>query len=97
MLKNVLTNSTEEKTFLGQVGPAKFVMITRVEACKQLAKVCLTKLETAIPYFYPAYDLDPINPSSNNDLLAVDISLLSSLNDDIANLKELEDIILTKN
>lgn len=95
MLKNVLTAGNKEATFLGQVGPSKFVMITGVEASKQLAQECLTKLESAIPYFYPAHDLDPINPSSNNDLLAVDILLLSSLNDDIANYKELEDIILT--
>ncbi len=53
ILEGVCKNEGSNDLFLGQLGPAEFIIITVASRVAQLAKKCEIRLDHAIPQFYP--------------------------------------------
>lgn len=78
----ILTRVCEEeqiqKPFVGQLGPAEFVIITTAERTEKIAKQCETWLEPAIPWFYPMETRETLPQIPDDERLSPIVSQLSS-------------------
>jgi len=53
ILGGLCKSDTSHEPFLGQLGPAEFIIITTSDRTKKIAKACTERLSNAIPQFYP--------------------------------------------
>lgn len=53
ILTKVCDEASDKSPFVGQLGPAEFIIITTADRTQKLAKQCKAWLEPAIPWFYP--------------------------------------------
>ncbi len=53
ILGGVCKNDASHEPFLGQLGPAEFIIITTADRTQMLANACSERLSNAIPQFYP--------------------------------------------
>jgi CheY-like chemotaxis protein len=80
--------------FLGHVDMAYFIIITSPDRAGSIAKNCLVRLKTAIPYFYPAFDQNPGNSSLVVERLHARSNILSSADCQASNLTELREALI---
>lgn len=78
ILSKVCDEETNHKPFVGQLGPAEFVIITTADRTAKLAKQCQTWLEPAIPWFYPMELRETLTELPDSERLAPTVSHLSS-------------------
>ncbi len=58
ILGGVCKSDANHEPFLGQLGPAEFIIITTADRTTKLAKACTERLNNAIPQFYPMENKD---------------------------------------
>lgn len=78
ILTRVCDEESTNRPFVGQLGPAEFVIITTADRTEKLAKQCKTWLEPAIPWFYPMEMRESLKELPDNQRLSPSISRLSS-------------------
>jgi CheY-like chemotaxis protein len=75
--------------FLGHISPTDFVIITSPGRVKRLAEQCRQRLNSAIPYFYPATDWKRLQASATSSRLTAHIASATSADKPAATLNEL--------
>ncbi len=80
--------------FLGHVETGCFIIITTPDRAGPIAENCLVRLETSIPYFYPAFDQGYGNSSFVTERLQVRSTVLRSADSQVTNLKELREALI---
>jgi len=90
----ILNNAIEEaglpNPFIGHVDNIAFIIITQSDRCQNLAHNCRERLESAIPYFYPANEMFTNPDQMKREMLTVDIQCLTAQDAVITTLEELQ-------
>ena len=89
IINNAMVAAGVEDAFIGHVGPADFAIITSPMQIAELAKNCLIRLETSIPYYYPDYDHENLASKLTNDRLTARVASLSSADSEFTTIEEL--------
>ncbi len=89
LIKKAMDVSGAGREFVGQVDLAEFIVITTPARAHQLAENCLRRLETAIPYFYPAFAPKDKNNNQAPSRLSASVTTLTSKEHSITNFEEL--------
>jgi hypothetical protein len=92
---NAMIATGAEDAFVGHVGSADFAIITLPVKVDELAKNCLIRLETSIPYYYPDYDHENLASKLTNERLTARVASLSSADGEIATVEELRSAVST--
>ena len=94
IIGKALEASHADDEFLGHVETGYFIIITTPGRAGPFAENCLVRLETLIPYFYPAFDQGNGNSSLVTERLHVRSTILRSADGQITNLKELREALI---
>lgn len=90
IIMNALKDSEVDNTFVGHITAADFIIITTPLLAEELAKNCLLRLESSLPYYYPDFDHVSFGPGLLDDRLKARVSSLSSTDNKITALEELK-------
>lgn len=66
ILSGICKNDGRNEPFLGQLGPAEFILITSADRVPVLAKKCEERIMSSIPQFYPMDS--KVNPTETMEL-----------------------------
>lgn len=88
MIGNVLHEEDGAEPFVGHSDVQEFVILTRAQDCGRIADRCRARLESSIPYFYPAAARSEVGNLPDSERLAVQIACLSAQDGPFESVKE---------
>lgn len=92
-----LEASHADGDFLGHVETGYFIIVTTPGRAVAIADNCRIRLETSIPYFYPAFEQGLGNSPLLTERLQVRSTILRSTDCQVTNLKELREALIQTN
>jgi PleD family two-component response regulator len=94
MTQNIIKDIGSVDDFLGQVGPANFIIMTKLASLPALQERIRTRLEQSLDYFYPIKDRE--QSINRNHHLSVRFGELKGSEGQFASLEQLKDALLRK-
>lgn len=93
IIKNSAADVGCDSCFVGHINNNDYVVVTTAVSHKKLAQHCESRLQPAIPYFYPATERKHIRDLPESGRLAIRISTLSSHDRQVNDVVELFQIL----
>ncbi len=93
IIKNSTTDMGCESCFVGHVNNSDYVVVTTAVYHKKLAQYCESRLQPAIPYFYPATERQHIHDLPDSQRLAIQVVTLSAHDRQVSDVVELFHIL----
>ena len=88
MIGNIITEDDGAEAFVGHSDGEDFIILTQAAHSQQLAERCRTRLESSIPYFYPATERSLAGNTSEPKRLSVQIACLNSQDGEYNSVKD---------
>ncbi len=94
MIANAIQEGDGKDHFVGHVNAESFIILADLTNCKELAHRCRSRLQSSVPYFYPAIDRQRLAEGAK-ERLAVEVACLNSQDGNFNSINEIGEALHT--